>query len=110
MATAVKVGNGTIELSGMAADWSLASSTDKTGHLNRLGAGIKITYVRFLPNAASDQLVLKDTSDSGATIVNLQAASTNDFQVAEVMAWKKPYLDYSACRFTTGAVVYIDFE
>jgi len=109
MATAVLVGNGTIQLSAISADWSLASSTDKTGQYNKLGNGIFISYIRFEPQAASDTVVIKDTNDSGPIIAHLQAASTNDMPVLEINAWKRPYLDYSLCKFGTGAKVWIDF-
>lgn len=109
MATGVNVGNGTIELTGIAADWSLASSPDKTAHLNRLGNGILISYIRFKAAAISNKLVVKDTNASGAVIAQLQAAATNDNLVAEIFAWKRPYIDYSECTLGAGAEVWIDY-
>lgn len=62
-----------------------------------------IISVQFNPGASDDVLTLKNGSASGPILLKVKSASTYDQRKTDFHNTKvRPYLDYSACTFSTA--------
>lgn len=93
-----------IEISSIDSDWDFE---DTFG----VGASrLNIISIQFVPGAADDQCVIKDTSDTGPAFFDVTSYDTQ-YDLFKTFdspnAGFKPYLDYSDGTYSTGAKVII---
>ncbi len=83
-------------------------STNDLNFATYFPAGVRVISVGFIASAVTDVLVLKERSDSGATLAQISNTGSANFPTPFDCF---PYLDYSACTFGTPAnvkvIVYI---
>lgn len=114
MATNTTVTATTIEIEGIDADWYLSKAVE-----NGLGdfgdSGIRVRSITFVPGAASDALVVKNSKDgdgSDATEVYFKCAAVTDQRVKYYGDKGKtmwPFIDFNECTFSSGHKVLIEF-
>ena len=85
-----------VEVSSIAADWAFK--------INVPGV-VTFKAVKFFPGDAGDELVIKEGSATGPLTVRLKSSDGDGRLDREVSAISNPFIDYSECTFTAGAVV-----
>jgi hypothetical protein len=72
--------------------------------------GLRIWSVLFYPSAQNDVICLKDSSDSGPTILKAKDVDGRGILLRLPGNNVFPYLDFSECTFDTPANVRITFH
>jgi len=130
MATSVRITNGYLRLTAVAADWDLSSSMDgsdtaigvvKPSQLKALWEqqpGPRLLSIEFKPGATDDELYVKEGSVSGPHICYFRAmtkAGSDTEQIKQFVKYfygkpTRPFIDYSECDLNTGHEIMFNFE
>lgn len=71
--------------------------------------GMKVYYILFYPSAANDVICIKEGSDTGPIIFQCKAVNGVGLWIKLPANLIHPYLDQSACTFSTPANVVLTF-
>jgi len=101
MATEVQ-SKGTIQITGIAADWDWG--TVMTDFPN----DVRLASITFVPGAANDKLIVKEDSAAGAVIMHALCLDTDEKIKYFYGTKHSPYVDFSDCILSAGHMVIID--
>lgn len=93
MAVTETSGTKVLELTTIDEDWTASESMD-------------IFSIQFVPGASNDILVIKDSTDAGATIAYM-SSSDGDPRIIYFYHTMTPMIDFSECTLSSGHSVII---
>jgi len=106
MANSTTLTGQTMQITGLDANWNIASDTNWTQ--------MKIKSILFEPSGANDEMIIRSTSASGAKLFHATATDTNDQKIKYFFGGRvsKPVITIAQCTLSSAAAatVLIDFE
>lgn len=103
MATTVVEGKRSIVLTGIDEDFEAGTDSLLTEYW--------IKSIQFIPGAASDRMIVRDGSLTGAEIFDSGVCAAGGVPIFEqVEGWYSPYIEYDNLTVSSGHKLIIDFR